>query len=499
MDAGDLTQTDDTGDGYAATYFTATMVRRPRCAPLNFDLDVDVCVIGAGLAGLTAAREIARRGRSVAVLEGGRIAGGASGRNIGLVAPGFAQDPRLVIARAGLDRAKALWRLSEAGVDYIRDTIAEAGLADAAWSGGGWLSVSKIDDMPAMERTAHFLRATFGVDCELWPTERVRARLKSSHYFQAIHFRDACHIHPLNYALGLARLAEAAGARIFEDTPALSIDPVGVRKRVQTAHARVRAGAVVLAGGVHLGGLMPALSQTLVSSTRHVVATAPLGAGVADAIDFAGAVSDGVFAGNHYRLAGDRLIWSGGPAVNEANPRRAARRLRRDIARIFPQLGKVEIESAWAGTFGYAVHRMPQIGEMFPGVWIASGFGQHGLNTTAMAGNILARAIVDGGRTWQYFEPFELIWAGGSAGRLVTRLQYLLTRGQARAAARLSRRRERVKSRYEVEDARRAQRLWTRLAAEPVSPEALAVASAADGTPSAAAGAAASRPNEPVT
>ncbi|MBV6488986.1 MAG: tRNA 5-methylaminomethyl-2-thiouridine biosynthesis bifunctional protein MnmC [Pseudorhodoplanes sp.] len=486
MDTADLTQTDDAGAGYAATYFTATMAAGPRCAPLQFDLDVDVCVVGAGLAGLTAAREIARRGRSVAVLEGGRIAGGASGRNIGLVMPGFAQDPRRIVARAGLERARVLWRLSEAGVDYIRDTIAEAGLADAALSGGGFLSVSKIDDAQTVERTAHFLRTTFGVDCEAWPTERVRAHLKSSHYFQAIHFRDAFHIHPLNYALGLARLAEEAGVRIFENTPALAMDPVGVRKRIQTPHARVRAGAVVLAGGVHLGGLMPALSQTLVPATRYVVATAPLGAQVADAIDFAGGIGDGVFADSHYRLAGDRLIWSGGLTVREANARRVGRRLRRDIGRIFPQLGKVEIESAWAGTFGYAVHRMPQVGEMVPGVWIASGFGQHGLNTTAMAGNILARAIVEGSRTWLAFEPFELIWAGGSAGRLVARLQNLLLGGQERMAARLSRRRERVKSRYDMEDAQRAQRLWAQIATEPSTGEPLPAGVGAASAPAAA-------------
>src|SRR5208282_2298848 len=88
-----------------------------------------------------------------------------------------------------------------------------------------------------------------------------------------------------------------------------------------------------------------------------------------------------------------------------------------DIKQTYPQLGGVAVDYAWAGTLGNTVHRMPQIGELGPGVWLASGFGGHGLNTTAMAGNIIARAIVDGDETWRQFTPFELVWAGGVAGR----------------------------------------------------------------------------------
>src|SRR5690606_28319955 len=98
---------------------------------LTFDLDVDVCVVGGGLAGLTAAREVARRGWSVAVLETGRLADGASGRNMGVVRPGFAQPIDKIIARVGLTHARALWELSERGVDYVRRTIDEAGLSQA--------------------------------------------------------------------------------------------------------------------------------------------------------------------------------------------------------------------------------------------------------------------------------------------------------------------------------------------------------------------------------
>src|SRR5271167_5092610 len=108
---------------YGESWYAATMVVAPRRPQLHGDLDVDVCVIGGGLAGLTTAREVARAGWSVVLIEAGRIAASASGRNTGFVLPGFAAEPDSIIARVGFDHAKDLWTLAQAGVDYVRDVI----------------------------------------------------------------------------------------------------------------------------------------------------------------------------------------------------------------------------------------------------------------------------------------------------------------------------------------------------------------------------------------
>lgn len=208
---------------------------------------------------------------------------------------------------------------------------------------------------------------------------------------------------------------------------------------------------------------MPSVSRTLVPVTTYVAATAPLGDRVNEAIAFTGSVSDTEWADNHYRLAGDRLIWSGRMTVHESSPAKYAKRLRRDIARIFPQLGKVDFEYAWRGTLGNAVHRMPQIGEMQPGLWVASGFGGHGLNTTAMAGNLIARAIVEGSKAWQHFEPFEMVWAGGPFGRAAAKISYLAYSARESVTARLARRQERLRERKSVMDEKQANRTWARL------------------------------------
>jgi glycine/D-amino acid oxidase-like deaminating enzyme len=408
---------------YGQSWYAVTMVGAPQRPRLTVDLDIDVCVIGGGLAGLTTARELARRGWSVVLLEAGRIAAAASGRNTGFVLPGFAAQPDSLITRVGFAQAKDLWSLSQAGLDYVREAVsgdAMPGIEPEA----GWLYVSKTDNGDAVTHLVGLL-GEFGGEVEGWPTERVRGVLRSERYFHAIHYPRAISVHPLNYALGLAAAAERDGARIFEHTPALSIDPAGVRKRIVTPQARLRANHVVLCGNVQIGALMPQVAAALIPVTTYVITTAPLGPQLAEAIGFRGAVSDSDLADNHYRIVGgDRLMWSGRATAWTGNPRHYVNALTADIHKTYPQLKGVAVDYAWSGTLGNTIHRMPQIGELGPGVWLASGFGGHGLNTTALAGNLIARAIVDGDETWRQFTPFELVWAGGILGRATMQLYY---------------------------------------------------------------------------
>jgi glycine/D-amino acid oxidase-like deaminating enzyme len=437
---------------YGDSWYAATKVEAPPRPPLSVDLDVDVCVIGGGLAGLTTAREVARQGWSVVLLEANRLAASASGRNTGFVLPGFGADADRIVARAGMEAAKDLWTLSQAGVDYVRNTITADG-ASGIDPKDGWLYVSKVDNSDEFLRYVGLL-GELGCDIEGWPTERVRDVLRSERYFYAINYRRAFTIHPLNYALALAAAAERDGARIFETTPALAIDPTGVRKRIVTPGARVRANHVVLCGNVQLGALMPRLAATLLPVTTYVITTAPLGERLAEAIRYPGCVSDTDLADNHYRVVGgDRLMLSGRSTAWVRNPRRYIRALKSDIKKTYPQLGDVTVDHAWAGTLGITMHRMPQIGELGPGVWLASGFGGHGLNTTAMAGTIIARAIVNGDETWRQFTPFELVWAGGVAGRVAAQMRVWIKRARDAIQERRAKTRERARLQAEAAEA----------------------------------------------
>jgi hypothetical protein len=204
----------------------------------------------------------------------------------------------------------------------------------------------------------------------------------------------------------------------------LEIDPAGVRKRVVTADSRIRAAHVVLAGGVHMNELAPQFTETLLPVFDTAVITAPLGDELAEAIRYPGAVSDEVDpAGHHYRVIdGRRLMWCGQSAVQLGNPHRQGDALLREIRQTYPALSGVKAEHAWIGVAGRTVHGMPQIGEITPGLWLLNGFGGHGLNTTAMGGEMLARAIVHNDRAWEMFSAFPLVWAGGAFGRAAQRV-----------------------------------------------------------------------------
>ena len=422
---------------------------------LSFDLDADICVVGAGVAGLTVALYAARQGASVAVLEGRHVGWNASGSLLGTVMPGFPLPLPDLIERVGLEDARELWALSWAGAEFIRANATEAQMPGIGLR-EGVLEVSNVDTGEAQVRKLQMLGEDFDTEVEGWQVERVRAALKTDRYFHGVHFPHAFQIDGRNYVGALARLARRAGARIFEDTPVVSIDFSGVRKRIVTPSARLRATHIVLAGNIHLGAPLRRLSDTLLPVWRYGGITAPLGSRLTEAIDFAGSVidSDGI---DHFRIVdGDRLMWASPETTWAARPQRFAGAVQRRIRTVFPQLDRVEVTETFGGATGQTVHGMPQVGQLRRGLWVASGFGQQGLNTSAMAGQLIASGILAGDDRWRLFSPFELVWAGGIAGRVAGQAVGLWTRGSSALAGTLARHRERVRARELAREAKLA-------------------------------------------
>src|SRR3954454_24462890 len=116
----------------------------PGRARLSFDLDVDICVVGAGLAGLTVALEAARLGASVAVLEGRHVGWNASGHQLGAVMPGYGVPVGDLIARVGFEDTRELWALSQEGAEYVRTTASDGSIPGIGLTEGA-LEVSNID------------------------------------------------------------------------------------------------------------------------------------------------------------------------------------------------------------------------------------------------------------------------------------------------------------------------------------------------------------------
>ena len=428
----------------------------PGRSRLSFDLDVDIAVVGAGLAGLTVALEAARLGASVAVLEGRHIGWNASGHQLGTVMPGFGLPIGELIARIGFEDTRELWALSREGAEYVRATASEELIPGIALSEGA-LEVSNVEAGDQLISRLQMLGEDFETEVEGWQVDRVRAELKTDHYFHGVYYPKAFQIDGRKYVHGLSALARRAGARIFEDTPVVSVDPSGIRKRIVTPSARLRASHIVLAGNVHLGAPLRRLSETLLPVWRYAAVTVPLGERLAEAITFQGSVTDtgGI---DHFRIVdGDRLMWASPETTWAARPVRFAGAIQRRIRAIFPQLGSVGIAEVWGGAVGQTVHGMPQIGQLRRGLWVASGFGRQGLNTTAMAGQLIARSILWGDERWRLFSPFELVWAGGTTGRVAGHVIGMWERGSSAAAGALARYRERARVQERIREARLAE------------------------------------------
>src|ERR1700726_562353 len=424
-------------------------------ARLSFDLDVDICVVGAGLAGLTVALEAARLGASVAVLEGRHVGWNASGHHLGTVMPGFGLPIGELIARIGFEDSRELWALSRQGADYVRATATEELIPGIALSEGA-LEVSNVEAGDQLIARLQMLGEDFETEVEGWQVDRVRAALKTDHYFHGVYYPKAFQVDGRKYVHGLAALARRAGARIFEDTPVVSIDPSGIRKRIVTPSARLRASHIVLAGNIHLGAPLRKLSETLLPVWRYAAVTAPLGTQLSEVIAFKGSVADtdGI---DHFRIVDrDRLMWASPETTWAARPRRFAPAIARRIRTIFPRLGQVEIAEVWGGAIGQTVHGMPQIGQLRRGLWVTSGFGRQGLNTSAMAGQLIARSILWGDERWRLFSPFELVWAGGATGRIAGFAIGMWGRGSSAAAGALARYRERARIQERIREARLA-------------------------------------------
>src|SRR6201988_369923 len=423
---------------------------------LSFDLDVDIAVVGAGLAGLTVALEAARLGESIAVLEGRHVGWCASGHHLGTVMPGFGLPVADLIERVGLEDAQELWALSKEGADHVRDTATEEAMPGIALS-EGVLEVSNVDAGETLISRLQTLSGDLDTEAEGWQLDRVRSELRTDRYFHGIYYPKAFQIDPRKYVHGLAALARRAGARIFEDTPVVSIDSSGIRKRVVTPSARLRASHIVLAGNIHLGAPLRRLSDTLLPVWRYAGVTAPLGDRLAEVISFKGSVSDtdGV---DHFRvLHGNRLMWASPETTWAARPRLFAGAIARRIQTVFPKLGKVEVAETFGGAIGQTVHGMPQIGQLRKGLWVASGFGRQGINTSAMAGQLIARSILWGDERWRLFSPFELVWAGGALGPGAGQIVGIWGRGAFAAAGALARHRERVRTQERIREERLAE------------------------------------------
>ncbi len=374
------------------SYYVATANRFAPAPKLEGEARTDVVVIGGGYTGLHAALNAAERGFSVVLLEAGRIGWGASGRNGGQMIPGWRKGASELIARYGVEKARALFNLALEARALTHESIAKHNIACDLVANGHLTAAAKPADLGWMRAEAEALATRMDYPhARVLSREETREKLKAPEFHGGFLDAGGGHVHPLNYALGLADAARRAGVTLHEHTPALSL-ATNSGVVVRTAAGVVRARYGVLACDALLGQLEPRIAARIMPVANYLVATEPLenpSALIADNL----AVSDSRFVVNYFRMSADnRLIFGGGERYTPNPPDNIPAFVRPYVTRVFPQLADVRFDYSWGGLVSITLSRLPHFGRIGD-LFFAHGYSGQGVLIPALAGKVLAEAM----------------------------------------------------------------------------------------------------------
>ncbi|TDB03035.1 NAD(P)/FAD-dependent oxidoreductase [Halomonas marinisediminis] len=389
--------------GHAASWYADTANPTPERPALEGDIDCDVCVVGAGFTGISAALHLAERGLSVVVLEAVRIGYGASGRNGGQIVNSYSRDMDVIETRYGAETARALGDMAFEGNRIIRERVARYDI-DCDLRDGNLFAACNGQQLKGL-REHQALWERYGYrELELLEGEALKREVISDRYTGVLVDHGGGHLHPLNLVLGQAAAVESLGGRIFEHSPVTELKH-GDLAVVSTARGRVRAGRVVMAGNAYLKGVLPEIEGKSMPCGTQIITTEPLGEERARGLLPNGlAVEDCNYLLDYYRLTRDnRLLYGGGVNYGGSDPADIESVIRPKLLKTFPELADVGIDYAWSGTFLMTLNRMPQFGVINGNVYYAQGYSGHGVTCTHLAGKLIAEVMHGQGERFDAF------------------------------------------------------------------------------------------------
>lgn len=378
---------------YPQSWYASDATPLAPLAPLRGEERADVCIIGGGYTGLSAALHLAEKGYDVALLEAHRVGFGASGRNGGQLGSGqrMAQDGLEDLL--GHAEAQKLWALAEDAKALVKGLIEKHEIACHLTPGVAEFGFNERD-VTELQDYAKKLQDSYNYsEISALDEAGAQAICPSPAYKGGLIDRGAAHLQPLSFALGLAKAAHTAGARIFEMSHVHHIQD-GAEAIVQTDRGRIKAKHVILAGNGYLGSLNRKVAARVMPINNFIVATEPLGNDVVKVLREDVAVADTKFVVNYFRLSHDkRLLFGGGESYGYRFPTDITTKVRKPMSAIFPHLHDVKIDYAWGGTLGITMKRMPYLARVAPNILSASGYSGHGVGNAVQAGKLMADAI----------------------------------------------------------------------------------------------------------
>jgi glycine/D-amino acid oxidase-like deaminating enzyme len=355
----------------------------------------DVVVIGGGFTGLSAALELGKRGIPVTVLEAGRVAGEASGRNGGQCNTGLAHDYAALAERIGADNARDFYRAYESAVATVASIVSEEQIDCDFFRGGKIKLAAKPQHFDKLARTYESLLRNVDSDVELIPPERIREEVGSDGFYGGLVQRNGAQMHMGKFGVGLAQAAARHGARIFEHTPVTGLKRLdGERYDVVTERGTIRAGRVLVATGASQIGPLQWFRRRIAPVGSFIVVTEPLSTAQLDELlPKRRAYVTTRNIGNYFRATADnRLLFGGRARFAMSNPRsdeKSGRILRAGLASYFPELADVRLDYCWGGLVDMTADRLPRAGQ-HEGLFYSMGYSGHGVQMSVHMGRVMA-------------------------------------------------------------------------------------------------------------
>lgn len=377
---------------------------------LTSDIDVDICIIGGGLTGISSAINLSKKGYSVILCEARKIGWGASGRNGGQLGIGMRKDQFTIEKKLGLRHAKELWSLGLEAVEDVKNLIKENEI-DCHLVNGVMSTACFEKDIDEYKFEIEHMAKNYDFEgYQFFNKEKIREEINSKMYLAGLLNSGSYHLNPLKLTLGLAKVAQKNNVKIFENTPIEKIREEGDRVQVMSKKGLIRANQVVVACNGYLDSILGSKKNKFMPINNYVVATEPLGEKRArQIIKNNYAVCDTRFIIDYYRFSEDwRMIFGGGETFTSNFVKNATSFVSKRMIKVFPQLQNVKIDYSWGGTLAITVNRLPHFGTLMNNkVSYAFGYSGHGLALSVLAGKLIGENIHGDHERFKFFSDIN--------------------------------------------------------------------------------------------